>query len=1085
MKKLLLLGTLALASMTSKADVVETYLDPSLWTVTACSWIQDTSTSGHVGAMLDDDLSTYYHQSWTQDTGRGTHWFIVDMGVEQEIHGVDIWGRQNHVNGHILEGKIYASTTPFENFADHDAAKAYYDDAANVPVAEIHYEYSEATRNDVQASRFDAVNARYILVLTDQTSQNQFCVGEFKVLGYDLDRIDIDRTNWVATVCSEAGTIEGAAGGYAANMFDDNLSTYYHQNWSSDHAADAYHWIMIDFGKEEKVSGFKYWRRQNNANGEFLAGKVYVSNEPFTAFTDHDAAKAYHDDAANVPAGEFSFNYDVNPNNMRLADFDKSSTGRYALIILSDAGMNNGGRHMCCSELKFFTVPAGEQEVIQAKWENGIDHAGYAAAGQFLLLQHLVNVQLPASTDMPADVTIDNVDDRVAEFNANVAAFNSAFNNLKVTIKNAYRRANNPYLAAVTKGNGVQFNTLAEGNPDTVWEIQPVEGGFRLYNRTTGYYIGGSQNPVLAANAQVYTLRTINDDYIAFAKGTSNNLLNIDSYSNNLTQWSDQADQGSSWIVSLATAENCVFAEPEVSTAEAPKYYRIVNARWMAASQSPCMAVNGENQDGSGNGEQNNRATAIVPGIYWRVESANEEGGVKLVNLTGYEFTFDGSNATTLTDNGSVVYLIKQTDAQFNGYNVYGISSTATASTGSCLDSTRNSGVSKVQWNPTNDGVGNGDNGSAWYFIPASDDEIATATQAYVNSVVARGLNADSQLDEIFGEGFAAGITPAYDLTVAGVNAAKYANHAVINEAVNAKVPELANRHFLLRNCNTSYANCYMTVADDATAPTADATDMNALWSFVPSGEGFLVTSAATGNSIAVTNTQSAPIPVVEEGLPYSIAYNAAVQGFNITLLPNDSISDVSYYAIHQSNNTTVCKWIANNIAGSHWKFEPAPEAEVEVKLSAIVEGQDTTHYITLPEGVEIHPAATAEHVITITLLSQPEVAPAAVSFFAVSPVDGVHTVSTSDFVDGTATLTGLKEGQYKIEAPAGMFLVNGKPSAAVNSTFYVSANGEATGIKVVTFDGAGEVIFDLQGRRANGSAKGLIIVNGKKTLRK
>ena len=95
MKKLLLLGALALASMTSKADVVETYLDPSLWTVTACSWIQDTQTSGHVGAMLDDDLSTYYHQHWNNDTGRGTHWFIVDMGYEQEIHGVDIWGRQN------------------------------------------------------------------------------------------------------------------------------------------------------------------------------------------------------------------------------------------------------------------------------------------------------------------------------------------------------------------------------------------------------------------------------------------------------------------------------------------------------------------------------------------------------------------------------------------------------------------------------------------------------------------------------------------------------------------------------------------------------------------------------------------------------------------------------------------------------------------------------------------------------------------------------------------------------------------------------------------------------------------------------
>lgn len=1087
MKKLLLLGVMAFAGLTSQAVTVEGYLDRSSWTVTACSWISEGGGSGPASAMIDDNLNTYYHQNWSNDTGRGTHWFIIDMGSEQEIDGVDIWGRQGHLNGHILEGKIYLSTTAFEAFADHDAAKAYYEDEANEPVATINYEYAESTRNDVQSSRFASTNARYILVVTNATSANHLCVAEVKAhQTIDIDtRIDIDRTGWNVTPCSWIA--DGGSNGPISNIFDDDLSTYWHSNWSNDKAMDAYHWLMIDMGASDQINGFKYWRRQGNSNGQFLKGKVYVSETPFTSFADHDAAKAFHDDAANEPAATFTFTYTEDADGVRVCEFPKAATGRYVLVILSEAGANSVGRHACCSEFKLFK----DASAAEAMWNFYVNHKTYAYAYNELgLISHLVSGELP-SINVPADATEANVKEKAVAFNNAVNAYIQSFDKVQVVIKNHYRRADKPYMGVVTVGNTAKINTVAAGNPDAVWEICVVDGGIQLYNRTTGYYIGASQNLVFAANAQTYTLRSINGDYVAFAKGNSNNLLNVDGGSNNLTSWSDLSDQGSSWEVALANAENCVYANPEVSTADAPKFYRIVNARWMWSRSAPGMAVNGENQDGNGNGETNKRSEPVLPGAYWRVESVNDESGVKLINLTGYELTFDGQNPTTLTDNGSTFYLVKQEDAQFNGYNVYAISSEATPTSNSCIDVSGDG--TKVCWNPVNEGRGNNNNGSAWYFIPATDSEVAIATNTYINSIITRcNIGVDSALDELFGEGFAQSITP-YEATVAGVNAAKHTEGLVdgIQDAVNAKVPELVGRHYLLHNKNTSYSNCYMTLTTDdegnsATAPTSNAADVNALWSFIPSGEGYLVTSEATGKALTLTKVQSAPIPAAEEGLPYSIAYNQTVKGFYISLIPCEQNADdiyQAYYSIHQSNNDNVCKWIANNIPGSHWMLEPAAELEEELELEIELGVEEGTHQIVLPEGVELNThESAANHVITIT----PQV-PEEISLFAVEPgEDGVHTIAASDFTDGKAQISGLQEGNYVLSVPAGMFIVNGKPSAAHNLLFAVDADGYTTGIEEVAPAVAAEtVVYDLQGRRVNGNAKGLLIVNGQKVYRK
>ncbi len=1085
MKKLLLLGALAFASLTSNAATVEGYLDRAGWTVTACSQINEGGGSGYVAALYDDNLSTYYHQNWSGDTGRGTHWVMIDMGSEQKIHGVDLWGRQNHVNGHIEKGKIYASTEAFTAFADHDAAKAYYDNDENVPVGTIDYTYEVATRDNVQSMRFDEINARYLLLVTEQTSQNHLCIAEIQVVGNVTSRVDLDRSGWTITACSVRND-EGPI----ANMIDDNVSTYYHQNWGSDKAQDAYHWLMINFGQEEKVDGFKYWRRQNNATGQFISGKVYVSNTPFTEFATHDgnenAAKTYYEDAANVPAGEFNFTYDKNPDFMRECAFSKTATGQYMLIIVSNAGSNNNGRHLCCAELKVFHNLDDTMAKLLSQWEEGVANL-VTRAGYLQALGSYLGKECPSAA-MPDDITEANFAEKLAAATSALEEYINSFENQLIYIQHATRR-DHAYLAALPTGNGIKLNTIEEPTADAVWQIRFIDGndGFYLYSRTTNTWIStkDSAPAALTESATMLSSRVV-DGHLTLYRDSDAKGFNVDTNGNNLV-WYGTSDDGSKWTITSTTLDNQVYVNPQASTAEAPIYYRIVNARWMKNHAASNIAVNGENQNGNGNGELVTRANATIPGIYWRIE--NSEDGVKLINLTGYELTDPtGKALIKATDNGSTIYLIKQTNDQFHGVNAYAISNAATQGNETCLDVSGNN--SKFCWSPSRESNGNDNNGSAWYFILAGEDEVANATATYIAGVKDRMLVGDNSLGELFGQGIYDGYT-AYmgDETISELNAAKASgvypktneNVNAINAKVNGEIAKLLDRHFLLHNCNSNYSNCYMTVADGTTAPTADASDVNALWSFVPAENGYLMTSAATGHSLSYTTTQSAPIPVVEDGLPYSIAYNANVPGFHFTLVSTDDVEDVSYYSVHQSNNNNVCKWIANNIAGSHWKLETVAVADIKVEQDGEV------HSITLPEDVTLNThASAADHVMTITKQNdgQDEENALLATMARVAPENGVHTISADDFVDNKVQLSGVESGDYKVEAPAGMFLVNGKPAGAINNVFTVADNGSTTGVtEVGNASSDVKVVYDLQGRRVKGNAKGLLIINGKKTL--
>ena len=1093
-----MLAAVACSGLAAHAlEVSEYYLDRSGWTVHACSNAPVSGGEGEIGNMFDDNLSTYWHSDWVAGNPDGnttqTHWFTIDLGSSQEFKGFDYWGRPSAENGRIKKGKIYVSDEPFDDFGDANSAEAieaaanYYENADNVAVAEFTFDY-ESDATGVRECRFNAVTGRYVLVLTSETVGNYATGAEFKLVADKVanmtGREDIDRTNWTVTACS---TIADGNSGNPEAMFDDDLTTYWHQNWQNDTNSSNFHWFVIDMGESQDVDGFQYWRRQNNANGQFLKGVVYVSDEEFTDFTsgNHNNVSNYCNN--NTPVANFTFNYETNANGVRVCEFEQTQHGRYVLVVISDSGSDRNGKHACCAQFRLFKDTSAD---LKARWFEGIRDAK-TLAEQYRNMAHMVSGGLPA-TDLPVNLTEATIDAVIATRNTQLQNFVNSFDRMQVLIKSKRR---NQYLSAITNGNGVILNTLASTTPNSVWEIRKVNGGFRLYNRTTGFFIGTGNAAAAAGSAQTFVPNAINTNYVSFSKGGSVNLLNVNSAGSDLTNWHEANDEGSSWEVSLANSGNYNFAEYEASTAEAPKYYRLVNARWMyqANSSGTSLSVNGLTVDGGGVGELCRAKSANVSGNYWRVEEV-DGGGVKLINLLGFGLNCPTNNVANVTDEGSVVYLSKQTDSQFNGINIYGISNNPELGNASFLDAS-NDGTVEFCWSPTRDNVGNNNNGSAWYFILAGEDEINAATETYVTTLSAQLPKPDSSLEAVFGSDFYnESILPhvyAGENTIAGLNAAKASgayDPATVNEVVNAKVAELGNRHFLVHNKNANYSNCYLTVSDqNTTAPTADATDLNAVWSFVPQGEdnSFLMTSFGHGGSIYYTNGMSTAIPVQEEGLPYSIAYNAVVPGFSFRLIPTEDVTDVNYYALHQSDNGKVCKWVTGNIPGSHWMLEVLDD------MTMSFEANGDNHTIMLGEGVTLNThASAAAHQMVISKVTGSNDAnsnPSDIEVFAVEPVNDVYTLTAADFADGVADITKLPEGMYNVEAPAGMFLVNGKPAAAVSRTMKVNSTGAVTGIDEVDADAAAkapvEGIYDLQGRKLAAPVKGINIINGKKVL--
>ena len=87
-------------------------------------------------------------------------------------------------------------------------------------------------------------------------------IAEFELLDEKGASIPHDKWKFVSVSSEESNTEDGMA----ENAIDGQIANFWHSRWSSD-KAKAPHYLVIDLGGENEISGFRYTPRQNSSNG--------------------------------------------------------------------------------------------------------------------------------------------------------------------------------------------------------------------------------------------------------------------------------------------------------------------------------------------------------------------------------------------------------------------------------------------------------------------------------------------------------------------------------------------------------------------------------------------------------------------------------------------------------------------------------------------------------------------------------------------------------------------------------------------------------------------------------------------------
>lgn len=132
---------------------------------------------------------------------------------------------------------------------------------------------------DQQEIKFRApVQARYIAIVSKNAHDNgpHAAIAELNFL--DASGNLLPREQWSVVYADSHETTGEAA--QAGLVMDNQPTTYWHTKWQGDNPQHP-HMIVLDLGKVQKLSGFRYLPRQNRENGRIKDYEVYASPKPF------------------------------------------------------------------------------------------------------------------------------------------------------------------------------------------------------------------------------------------------------------------------------------------------------------------------------------------------------------------------------------------------------------------------------------------------------------------------------------------------------------------------------------------------------------------------------------------------------------------------------------------------------------------------------------------------------------------------------------------------------------------------------------------------------------------------------------
>ncbi len=122
------------------------------------------------------------------------------------------------------------------------------------------------------------VTARYIAIVSKNAHDGGLHAAIAELNFIDAKGRLLPREEWSVVYADSQETVSEAA--QAGLVMDNQPTTYWHTQWL-DAKPNHPHMIVLDLGKEHKVSAFRYLPRQDKANGRIKDYEVYASPTPF------------------------------------------------------------------------------------------------------------------------------------------------------------------------------------------------------------------------------------------------------------------------------------------------------------------------------------------------------------------------------------------------------------------------------------------------------------------------------------------------------------------------------------------------------------------------------------------------------------------------------------------------------------------------------------------------------------------------------------------------------------------------------------------------------------------------------------
>jgi uncharacterized Zn ribbon protein len=212
--------------------------------------------NGLASAAIDDDLSTFWHSQWNADTPPDyPHHFTIDLKGVAKLNKFECYRRQGDGRSQTefqihtsLDGVNFTNQGTF-NYDPNSASQTY--NLNNLPMA------------------------RYVKYVATKGPEYFAFLAELDLYGQMSTQID--RSSWTVDDFSSEEPNEGAPNGLVTAIIDNDVSTFWHTNWSSTKPIYPHH-FTFDMQEDVNILAIGCNRRQGNSYGQ-TKFKIYTSDD--------------------------------------------------------------------------------------------------------------------------------------------------------------------------------------------------------------------------------------------------------------------------------------------------------------------------------------------------------------------------------------------------------------------------------------------------------------------------------------------------------------------------------------------------------------------------------------------------------------------------------------------------------------------------------------------------------------------------------------------------------------------------------------------------------------------------------------